>query len=286
MIKKDGRNNISSTNLDLKTVKHFGQEWKYYSQKQLLLKDKINILDDYFHIFDWKLLSKNSICLDVGSGSGRWAEILAKKVKSLILIDASIEALEVSKSNLIKQNNVMFINGSIGSLPIRNNSIDFVYSLGVLHHVPNTQQAIIEIGEKLKKNKPVLLYLYYDFENKHFIYKIIWKISDILRKFISKLPNFFKINICKFIAIFIYFPIAKITNVLEYLKIPTNSWPLSYYKDKPFYVMTTDALDRFGTPLEKRFSKAKITQMLIRGGFKNIKFSEKTPYWCVFALKG
>jgi len=49
--------------------------------------------------------------------------------------------------------------------------------------------------------------------------------------------------------------------------------------------MKTDALDRFGTSLEKRFSRDEIKNMLLEAGFKDIKFSEKMPMWVCLARK-
>ena len=49
--------------------------------------------------------------------------------------------------------------------------------------------------------------------------------------------------------------------------------------------MTTDALDRFGTKLEKRFTKNEIQSMLLKAGFVDVQFSEKTPYWVALAWK-
>ena len=50
-------------------------------------------------------------------------------------------------------------------------------------------------------------------------------------------------------------------------------------------MMRTDALDRFGTRLEQRFTKEEITQMLIETGFEKITFSERAPYWVSLAYK-
>ena len=61
--------------------------------------------------------------------------------------------------------------------------------------------------------------------------------------------------------------------------------PLSDYRKKPLYSLQTDALDRFGTKLEKRFTKAEINKMLIEAGFINIQFSSVTPYWVALAEK-
>ena len=49
--------------------------------------------------------------------------------------------------------------------------------------------------------------------------------------------------------------------------------------------MRTDALDRFGTKLEKRFTKKEIKSMLLKSGFVDIQFSENTPYWVALAWK-
>jgi ubiquinone/menaquinone biosynthesis C-methylase UbiE len=44
-------------------------------------------------------------------------------------------------------------------------------------------------------------------------------------------------------------------------------------------------LDRFGTKLEKRYTKQEIKKMLKNAGFKNIRFSNNTPYWVAIAWK-
>jgi len=64
-----------------------------------------------------------------------------------------------------------------------------------------------------------------------------------------------------------------------------DNFPLNDYKAKDFYFMKTDALDRFGTRLEKRFSKDEITKMLEDAGFKDINFSNKMPMWVCISRK-
>ena len=61
--------------------------------------------------------------------------------------------------------------------------------------------------------------------------------------------------------------------------------PLSYYRHCSFYTMRTDARDRFGTPLEQRFSRAQISQMCISAGLVDLRFSSHAPYWCVVASR-
>ena len=88
-----------------------------------------------------------------------------------------------------------------------------------------------------------------------------------------------------FLALFIYLPLARISLAIEFLGIKVNSIPLSYYSNKSFYTMRTDSLDRFGTRLEKRFSKSEIKLMMKEAGLERIKFSDSEPYWVALGYK-
>ena len=63
------------------------------------------------------------------------------------------------------------------------------------------------------------------------------------------------------------------------------SIPLSYYRNHTFYTMRTDSRDRFGTPLEQRFSRKEIEIMMEDAGLSEIRFSDRAPYWCAVGIK-
>jgi ubiquinone/menaquinone biosynthesis C-methylase UbiE len=236
------------------------------------------MFDDYFCIFPWEILPKNAVGFDAGCGSGRWAKLVAPRVGKLICVDASIEALEIAKKNLKDQKNCEFYHSSIDEMPIAPSSMDFGYSLGVLHHVPDTQSGIQKCVEKLKPGAPFLVYLYYAFDNRPFWYRATWKISDWFRWLISKLPAKCKQILAEVIATFVYFPLARTAYILEKMGFNVFHFPLSIYRDKSFYTMRTDALDRFGTRIEHKFTRSEIEQMLIKAGLEDIRFSDKMPF--------
>ena len=91
--------------------------------------------------------------------------------------------------------------------------------------------------------------------------------------------------VCDFIAFTIYFPLSRFANFLSKQNINSENIPLSDYKNKPIYQLRNDALDRFGTRLEKRFSKSKIKHLLEKNNFNKISFSDEMPYWCCLAYK-
>lgn len=275
----------SGANLDEKTVSGFGDEWSRFTQDQLSAEAREQIFQDYFSLFDWSVLPLNPVGANIGCGSGRWAQVVAPRVGHLILLDASPEALEVAKVNLKRIANVSFMNASVGALPIGDASLDFAYSLGVLHHVPNTAEAIAAVGAKLKRGAPFLICLYYAFDNRGSLYRGLWHLSDGVRHIVSRLLHGLRYWVSQALATLVYWPLAKMAFLLDYMNLLPVGWPLAYYRDKPFYVLRTDALDRFGTRLEQRFTQDQIRDMLTKAGFVNVRFSDRMPYWCAIGEK-
>ncbi len=274
-----------SSNLDSKTVEGFGAEWSKFDQSELEEAEHQQIFESYFSIFPWDALPKGSIGFDLGCGSGRWAKKVAQKVGKLICIDASEDALEVAKRNLSSLKNCEFYNASVAEMPIEENSMDFGYSLGVLHHIPDTQKGISACVSKVKPGAPFLVYLYYAFDNRPAWFRALWKISDVVRKGISSLPTGVKHLVAELIAFTVYLPLARFALVAEKLGIDVSAFPLSIYRDKTIYTMRTDSLDRFGTRLEQRFTKNEIDDMMKAAGLEDIRFSAEVPFWCAVGTK-
>lgn len=275
----------NGSNLAPEVVAGFGAEWSRFDQRQLEDDERDRIFRDYFERFPWADLGEAAIGADIGCGSGRWAKVVAPLVRTLSLVDASEQALEVARSNLAGSANVMFLQASVGALPFEDAALDFAYSLGVLHHVPDTRRALCEVGRVLKPGAPLLVYLYYAFDNRPLWYRYLWRLSDLLRRMISGLPNRPRQLICDVIALTVYWPLARLAALVGRLGASLCSWPLSYYRDKSFYTMRTDALDRFGTSLEQRFTRKEITSMLEQAGFRNVTFGDREPFWCALAYR-
>ncbi len=271
-------------NLDKNTVKSFSDQWVRYDQSGMSNKEATKIFKNYFSIFPWKKLPKSAEGFDMGCGTGRWAKFVAPKVKTLHCIDPS-NAIQVAKKKLKKFKNIQYHQKSLDSSGIKNKSQDFGYLLGVLHYVPNAKAAIKSCVKLLKPGAPILLYIYYSLENRPFWFRILWNLSNLFRLIISRLPKFLNFFLCDLIALFIYFPFAKISLVLESIGLNLINFPLHFYRNTSFYVMRTDSRDRFGTPMEKRYSKKQIQQMMKEAGLERIKFKNTVPFWTVIGHK-
>ena len=242
-----------SPNVDHKVVQGFGDEWNRFTQSELSSKELKDVFRLYFSIFPWDRLPKDAVGFDLGCGSGRWAKLVAPRVKKLHCIDPSL-ALDIARKNLMEFKNCEFHNATVDEIPLKDNSMDFGYSLGVLHHCPDTQAGLDECVKKLKIGAPFLVYLYYDFDNRPWWFRIIWRITDLIRRVISRMPYSLRYWASQIIAATVYFPLARLSWAVEEIGFSSKNIPLSIYRNLSFYLMRTDALDRFGTRLEQRFS--------------------------------
>lgn len=277
-------NTEQKNNLDDATVDSFGDEWSRFDQTGLSEQEASKIFDDYFAIFPWSSLGSEATGFDMGCGSGRWARLVAPRVGHLHCIDPS-SALETARKALSNEPNVSFHSASVDKCALPADSQDFGYSLGVLHHVPDTAAALCSCVDMLKQGAPFLVYLYYAFDGRPMVFRLAWRISDFLRRAIWRLPSSAKHAVTDVLALLVYFPLARISLVVDKLGMNVDNIPLSYYRALSFYTMRTDSRDRFGTPLERRFTKAEILNMMTAAGLRDVHFSEGAPYWCAVGYK-
>mgnify|MGYP001340016647 CR=1 FL=1 len=121
---------------------NFGKQWNKFRLTQLDSYSKTSISADRF----WKAtgLSQNfckgKVFLDAGCGAGRFAEVVLNAGGTVIAIDFS-SAVDAAFLNLKHFKNFHVIQEDIYEIPLKHQSFDVVYSLGVLQHTPNVEAA-------------------------------------------------------------------------------------------------------------------------------------------------
>lgn len=271
---------LSSKNVDARTADSFADEWSRFDQSELSEEELERMFESYFHIFPWDSLPDDARGFDMGCGTGRWAKFVAERVGHLTLVDVSEKTLNVARRNLAGVENIDFVQGSANNSPLPLASQDFGYSLGVLHHVPDTRKALASCAKLLRPGSPFLIYLYYRFDNRPKWFAAIWRISEIGRALVCRLPNRVKHLITDTIAALVYWPLARLGRATSRLGLDARNLPLYEYRNSTFYTMRTDSRDRFGTPLEQRFTRDEIHSMMVDAGLQDIEFSDAPPFWC------
>jgi len=249
----------------------FGEEWQKYSD---ILPEHEKEFFQYFDLVDLESLRNLRVC-DLGCGNGRWSFFLKEKCRELILIDFS-DSIFVARSNLKDADHCLFFMGDLTRLPFRNNFADFLFCLGVLHHLPVN---CLEVTRNIKPYAPLLLiYLYYSLDNRPFYFYWLLKMVTHLRLTVSKIKNRqFRSSFTWMVGTLLYSPLVWLGKIISPWGA-TKYIPLyESYKGKSSQRIRQDVYDRFFTTIEQRCSRKEIE--MLKDTFHQINISEKIPYW-------
>jgi len=272
------------SNSDKATARAFDDKWRARYALADNPERALRGFEALFSLFPFDELGEAE-GFDLGCGQGRLALHVAPRVGRLHCIDPSPSGLAVAARAMAGFGNVAFHRADVDSIPLADESQDFGYSMGVLHHIPDTEAALRSCVAKLKPGAPFLLYLYYDFENRPLWFRALWRASDLGRRGIARLPFPARKLACDAIAVGVYWPLSRLARLAERRGRDPERVPLGSYRDARLGNMRVAALDRFGTRLEQRFSRAAIEAMMRRSGLEGVRFRESEPYWVAIGRK-
>ena len=132
--------------LKIKTAKSFAFEWnKYKKIISVFEKDTKRFFLDFIKFPDLK----DKVVADIGCGLAKHGYFISKHAKKYIGIDLS-SAVDSAYNNT-KKNKPLIIQADIYALPLKSEEIDFYYSIGVLHHLPDPRKGFESITKKMNR---------------------------------------------------------------------------------------------------------------------------------------
>ena len=249
----------------------FGQEWQAHPD---VLPEHADEFADYFDLIDLGELAGARVA-DIGCGSGRWATFVAPACSELVVVDYS-EAVFVARANLRAADNVIFVMADALDLPFAPDSFDFLYCLGVLHHLPvGAREALGRLAPLASR---LLVYLYYALDNRPWYFRGILSTVTAVREVLARVrrPSL-RTAITWLITLSVYWPVSVLGRWLA--PLGAARWlPLAEaYAGKSVRRLRQDVYDRFFTAIEQRFTRREIESWAADLG--DIRVSERQPYW-------
>jgi SAM-dependent methyltransferase len=169
---------------------NFGFQWTRFAQTQLDTEDrKTSELNFRERTGFTPEDLAGKLVLDVGCGMGRFAEVATRWGARVVGIDLS-QAAEVAAQNLSKDRAALFFQADVFSLPFAPESFDYIYSLGVLHHTPDCEQAFKVLPALLKPGGTIAIWLYS-------AYNKWYRCSDFYRKFTHRMSSGTLLTLCR-----------------------------------------------------------------------------------------
>jgi SAM-dependent methyltransferase len=246
-----------------RTQESFGYEWTHFNDWQPSGETNFT---DYFAGFDLSSLA-GRVVLDAGCGMGRHARQVAPHAGTVVAVDFSA-AIEQASKNTAPLGNVACVQADLTRLPLRDGVFDFVYSLGVLHHIADTEGTLAGLVRKVKPGGRLRVYLYWKREG---VVGFLLAFATAARLVTTRLP-FPVLRVLCWLLSAVLWPLV----VLPYKALTAagvraiERWPLYVYAKYPFTVLYNDQFDRFSAPIEKRYSPAEVTALLTAAGLTNV----------------
>lgn len=249
----------------------FGAEWQKFSG---VLPEHEEEFSEYFDLIDLPALRDATVC-DLGCGIGRWSYFLRNRCRQLVLVDFS-EAIFVARRNLKEADHALFFMGDLTRLPFRDRFADFLFCLGVLHHLP--VPALAEV-RRLKRFAPmILVYLYYALDNRPFYFPLLLGGVTPVRRIVSRIRNpLFRSAFTWATAVGAYLPLTLLGTVMRPFGLAEAVPLYEHYHDKSLARIRQDVYDRFFTSIEQRYSREQI--VMLSDTFRTVRISDRRPYW-------
>jgi SAM-dependent methyltransferase len=251
-----------------RTQSSFGYEWTHFSDWQP--SGQTNF-DDYFAEIDARTLAGATV-LDAGCGMGRHARFVAAYAERVVALDFS-DAIDVAARNLAALSNVACVRADLRAIPFADNCFDFIYSLGVVHHLPDPDAAIRALVAKLRRGGRLRIYVYWSPGGWK---KVLLSAVAAVRRVTTRMPLTMLRALSWMVSVALFAAVVAPYRALSRLGIALGSrWPLVVYEKYPFRVLYNDQFDRFSAPVERRYSEHEARRLLESAGLDEVRVVER-----------
>jgi SAM-dependent methyltransferase len=166
-----------------RTAAAFAYEWQHFAEMQPEYEAQFL---DWIHPIDRAFFAGKRV-LDAGCGTGRHAYFAAQYgAGEVVGLDLS-DAVETARRVLAPLENAEVVQGDLLKPPFRTaaagGGFDFVYSIGVLHHLPDPYEGFLSLLRFVRPGGTIAVWVY-GYENNEFVRKAV----EPLRRLTTKVP--------------------------------------------------------------------------------------------------
>lgn len=261
--------------LDKKTAAAFGYQWKKF--EHTFKKNEEEFLS-YVSPFFAKDIFKDKIVLDAGCGGGKFCSLIAKYgAKMAVGIDFS-DSCYVAYQAVKHLPNAYILKADINNPPFKEVAFDIIFSIGVLHHLPDPRQGFMNLAAKLKKRGVIFVWVYAKEGNalfrrfiepirKHLTSKLPFKITEFFAKGIA----FFLWAMIKLI----YLPAYRVKGLKAFFRrLPYNEYFIYFY-NLGFDLFFATIFDKMAPPIVYYFSENEFKSWFESANLEKIKVCQR-----------
>jgi len=172
--------------------------------------------------------------------------------------DGVRRAVEAAQRNIGRRENVNIAQADIFQLPFRDETFDFIFSIGVLHHTPSTKAAFDRLPRLLRKDGRIAIWVYTSYSATQ------WRFSDLYRRFTPRIPKRILHALC-YAAVPLYF-VYKIPIAGLFFRwiLPVSNHPRSEWR-------VLDTFDWYSPKYQWKHSYEEVFPWFEENGLTSIK---------------
>ncbi len=260
-----------------KTISDFGEQWTRYRDNDGFYGSQELFADIVGPLIAPGDLTGQRVA-DVGSGTGRIVQMLLDVGAASVTAVEPSDAFDVLLTNLQPfHGRVTFIKGPGESLP-PSGTLDAVFSIGVLHHVPNPDPIVMAARNALKPGGRLVVWLYGKEGNSAYL-----KMLTALRTFSKAAPHWMVASL----TWVLYFPLLAYMRLCTWFPLPLRDYMTEVIGKISPAKRRLVIYDQLNPEYAKYYTRDEAIALLTRNGFDAVVAYHRHGYsWTVMGTRG
>ncbi len=256
-----------------RTRESFGYQWTTFSEMVCDFQDNFwNYLypatPDMF---------RDRLGLDAGCGFGRHIYHAAGCAAEMVGLDFS-RAIDSTRRNTRHLRNVHLVQGDIYAPPFAEGVFDFVYSIGVLHHLPDPERGLRSLTPLLRPDGMAFVWVYSKTRSMtNFGLELVRKVTTRLPHSLVNALSFVGAVVDAYGFVLPYRALRRapgLGRLVERVMLPR----IKMYSAYPFAVLHADWFDRLAAPVRFYYSEPEIERFARQAGISDVKVTPTGAY--------
>ncbi len=268
-------NRVNCVKDENKTIKDFGRQWSIFRDNEGFY-GSMELFSDILYPFLNADEIRDCRVAEIGSGTGRIVNMLLEAGAKYVVALEPSDAFEVLCQNIKQPEKVNCVKMRGDQLPSDGN-LDYIFSIGVLHHIPDPKPVIEAAFRALRPGGRFLVWLYGKEGNAFYLTTVM-----LLRVLTNRLPHFVLSALVRVLC----WPLLFYMKLCHRLSLPLQEYMVTVFEKMSPEKRRLIIYDQLNPSYSKYYTKREAEKLLIDGKFENVRTHHRHGYsWTVIGTK-
>jgi SAM-dependent methyltransferase len=266
---------MQKTDHSSRTIRDFGEQWLRYPDNEGYYAS-LELFADILSPFVTTDQIRGCTVAEIGSGTGRIVTLLLEAGANHVIAVEPSDAFEILCKNLRQSPKVSCLKMTGDQLP-HDRPLDFVFSIGVLHHIPNTRPVVEAVFKALRPGGQFFAWLYGQEGNRFYL-----ALLRPLRILTKRLPP----PLLAALVELMYWPLVFYIRLCHLLPLPMRAYILRVFEKMSPQKRRLILYDQLNPCYAKYYTRSEAQELLADHGFQDVRVHHRHGYsWTVIGTK-